>query len=74
MKGKLKKYSIFQITSMVLLVILIIAIIVELAIIISLKSKIDDLDDKNSKLPTTESVLEENNTENTFDLNFEIQP
>ena len=68
MREKLKKYSIFQITSVVLLAILIIAIVVELIVIINLKIKINELNDKNSQIPATESVLIEENKEKDFNI------
>ena len=52
MKLNMKKYSVFQIVCVVLIAILVIAIIVQIGILIHLKLKTNDLEDKNDKLPT----------------------
>lgn len=59
-----KNLNIFQITCIVLVAILITAIIVQIGIIINLKHKIDDTNDKNdeivSQLPEEEQPTEQN--------------
>ena len=51
MKLEMKKYSIFQIVSAVLIALLVIGIIVQIGLMIHLKLKKDDLQDKNDNLP-----------------------
>lgn len=57
-----KNLNIFQITCIVLVAVLIIAIIVQIGIIINLKNKIDNTNDKNdevvSQLPDEEETTE----------------
>lgn len=50
-ENKRRKNSTFQIVGAILVGILIVAIIVQIGIIISLKNKIDKLNEENSKLP-----------------------
>ncbi len=60
MKLEMKKYSIFQIVSAVLIALLVIGIIVQIGLMIHLKLKKDDLQDKNdnlSQLPEEETSL-----------------
>lgn len=53
-----QKFSIFQITSFVLVIILIVAVIVQIGVIINLKNKADNLKDKLDKLPPQQSVVQ----------------
>ena len=55
MKLEIRKFSIFQIVSIILIAVLVIAIIVQIGIIIHLKLKTKDLEDKNDKLTTSEN-------------------
>lgn len=58
MKGKeklWKRYSIFQIVSVILIAILFVAIIVQVGIMIGLKNKIDDTKDKNDEITNPEN-------------------
>lgn len=50
-----KKYSIFQIVSVILIAILFVAIIVQVGIMIGLKNKIDDTKDKNDEITNPEN-------------------
>lgn len=57
----LKKYSTFQIVSVVLIAILVVAIIVQICVISNLKNKMDDLQNRIDKLPA--DTTEEQNLE-----------
>ncbi len=60
-----KNLNIFQITCIVLVAVLIIAIIVQIGIIINLKNKIDNTNDKNDEV-VSQLPDEEETTEPTF--------
>lgn len=62
-----KKLSIFQITSIVLIFILVVAIIVQVCVILNLKSKIDNLNNKNDDIV---SQLPDEPNENEIMQNF----
>ena len=62
-----KKLSIFQITSIVLIFILVVAIIVQVCVILNLKSKIDNLNNKNDDIV---SQLPDEPNENETMQNF----
>lgn len=60
-----KKLSIFQITCIILIAILIIAILVQIGIIINLKNKTDDTNDKNNDIISQLPEDEQPETEET---------
>ena len=60
-----KKLNIFQITCIALVAVLIIAIIVQIGIIINLKNKIDNTNDKNDEV-VSQLPDEEETTESTY--------
>ena len=62
-----KKLSMFQITSIVLIFILVVAIIVQVCVILNLKSKIDNLNNKNDDIV---SQLPDEPNENEIMQNF----
>lgn len=62
-----KKLSIFQITSIVLIFILVVAIIIQVCVILNLKSKIDNLNNKNDDIV---SQLPDEPNENEIMQNF----
>ncbi len=64
-----KKLSVFQITCIVLIAILIIAIIVQIGIMINLKNKTDDTNDKNDDIISQLPEDEQTETEETSVLN-----
>lgn len=49
-----RKFSVFQITCMVLIAVLVIVIIVQIGVMVYLKEKTDELNDKNDKLPVVD--------------------
>lgn len=64
-----KKLSIFQITCIILIAILIIAIIVQIGIMINLKNKTDDTNDKNDDIISQLPEDKQPETEETSVLN-----
>lgn len=64
-----KKLSVFQITCIVLIAILIIAIIVQIGIMINLKNKTDDTNDKNDDIISQLPEDEQTETEEASVLN-----
>lgn len=54
---KTKQHTVFQITAMILTILLIVAVFIEIFIIVGLKNKTDNLNDKNNRLPTSTSVV-----------------
>lgn len=62
-KEKLKKYSLFQIVTVVLIAVLIVGIIVEICILVDYKNKIARLQEELSKIPSSSEPSDETETE-----------
>jgi len=68
-KNEEKKFSIFQVVSIVLVIILSIAVVIQIGFIIHFKNKIENLKDKNEQLPNVETQTNEQSSISIEQLN-----
>lgn len=70
MEKEKKKFSAFQIVSIILIAILIIAIIVQIGIMINLKHKINNTKEKNDEISQSIILNTDRNTGENFSIKF----